>query len=148
MYSLLLKISFLFSYYNTFLCSFLVGSVQSNCNNCPIIPFRKQRLEILQAFNPFLNHPRKEHFQPTVRIFKYILLGFTHQHKIMLNIAPLNHIMNCYCKQVNGCKGCVSTCYPDVLQARHQFAVEATHGVSCEKAAGFLAQVFVDLTQV
>lgn len=37
---------------------------------------------------------------------------------------------------------------PDVLQPRHQLAVEAAHGITSEKARALAAQMLVDLTQM
>lgn len=37
---------------------------------------------------------------------------------------------------------------PDVLQSRHQLAVEAAHGVAGEEARALAAQMLVDLTQM
>jgi len=37
---------------------------------------------------------------------------------------------------------------PDVLQPRHQLAVEAAHGVAGEEARTFASQMFIDLTQM
>jgi len=37
---------------------------------------------------------------------------------------------------------------PDVLQPRHQFAIEAAHGVASEEACTLAAQMLVDLAQM
>lgn len=37
---------------------------------------------------------------------------------------------------------------PDVLQPRHQLAIEAAHGVAGKEARALAAQMFVDLTQM
>lgn len=40
-----------------------------------------------------------------------------------------------------------SSCYSDVLQLWHEFAVEAAHCVACEEARISLLEVVVDLAQ-